>query len=179
MPAGGGVAGQPVWAYLVGSSAMVLVDPGDPTGPAFDAAVAAAEARGGSIVAVALTHADPDHAAGAETVREVLGVPVHVGPGGGHDLPFRVTEIDDGMRLEAGALALRAVRAPGPRPDHLGFIVEDAAGRPVAVLAGDLDGVRGARSIPAPADEAAWAGSVARLRAAAPDVPWFGGHPRR
>ena len=36
MPAGGGVAGQPVCAYLVGRRRFVLVDPGDPTGPALE-----------------------------------------------------------------------------------------------------------------------------------------------
>ena len=39
MPAGGGVAGQPVHAYLVGRRACVLVDPGDPTGPGLDRAI--------------------------------------------------------------------------------------------------------------------------------------------
>ena len=130
-------------------------------------------------MAVALTHADPDHAAGAEAIREELDVPVYVGPGGGRDLPFRVTEVEDGAIIEAGAMALRVVGTPGPRPDHIAFVVEAPDGRPVAVLAGDLDGVRGARAMPGPADDAAWAGSVARLRSAAPDVPWFGGHPPR
>ncbi len=177
MPAGGGVNGQPVNAYLVGGSAMVLVDPGDPLGPALDQALAVAADRGATIVAVALTSPDPDHAGGAEAIREALDVPVYVGPGGGHDLPYRVTEIGDGTVIEAGAMALRAVVTPGPRPEQLAFIVEDAAGTPVAVLVGDLDGARGARSLLGPADDAAWAGSVARLRSAAPDAPWLGGHP--
>ncbi len=179
MPAGGGVAGQPVNAYLVGTSEFILVDPGDPTGPGLDRATALAEASGGRIVAVALTHTDPDHAAGAEAIREELDVPVHVGPGGGRDLPFRVTETEDGAVIEAGAMALRVVGTPGPRPDHISFVVEAPDGRLVAVIAGDLDGVRGARAMPGPADDAAWAGSVARLRSAAPGVPWFGGHPPR
>ena len=42
MPAGGGVAGQPVSAYLVGRRRLVLVDPGDPSGPAIDRALALA-----------------------------------------------------------------------------------------------------------------------------------------
>lgn len=177
MPAGGGVAGQPVCSYLVGTIAGWIVDPGDPTGPGLEAAIAAAEARGTQIAGIALTHADPDHASGAEALRERLDVPVAVGPGGGHDLPFAVTEIDDGTILDAGALVLRVVSTPGPRPDHLAFVVEDARGAPIAVLAGDLDGRRGARSLPGPADDAAWAGSVARLRSAARDAPWLGGHP--
>ncbi len=177
MPAGGGVSGQPMYAYLVGASAMVLVDPGDPLGPALDQAMAVAADRGATIVAIALTSPDPDHAGGAEATRDVLDVPVYVGPGGGHDLPYLVTEIEEGAVIEAGAMALRAVVTPGPRPEHLAFIVEDAGGVPVAVLAGDLDGIRGARSLPGPADDAAWADSVAQLRSAVPDVPWFGGHP--
>ena len=66
MPAGGGVAGQPVCAYLVGRRRFVLVDPGDPTGPALDRALALAAERGGADRGVALTHVDADHAAGAE-----------------------------------------------------------------------------------------------------------------
>ena len=80
MPAGGGVAGQPVSAYLVGRHRFVLIDPGDPTGPALDRALEIAAARSGAIAAVALTHVDPDHAAGAEAVAERLGIPVLAGP---------------------------------------------------------------------------------------------------
>ena len=110
MPAGGGVAGQPVNAYLVGRAAFVLVDPGDPTGEALDRALEVARARGGRIVAVALTHADPDHAAGAEAIAEQLGVPVLVGPGGGRHLPYETRELGDGEVIDAGD-----VRAPGRR----------------------------------------------------------------
>ena len=95
MPAGGGVAGQPVCAYLVGRRRFVLVDPGDPTGPALDRALEIAAARGGAIEAVALTHVDPDHAAGAEAVAERLGIPVLAGPGGGRPLPYEVRELAD------------------------------------------------------------------------------------
>ncbi len=177
MPAGGGVAGQPVNAYLVGTSSVVLVDPGDPTGPALHRALEVVAGRGATLVAVALTHADPDHAAGAEAIREQLDVPVFVGPGGGRDLPYRVSEVEDGAVIDAGAMALRTVATPGPRPDHLAFVVEDAAGTAMAALVGDLDGVRGARSIPGPTDEAAWARSVTRLRSAAPEARWLPGHP--
>ncbi len=69
MPAGGGVAGQPVCSYLVGHRRFVLIDPGDPTGPALERAIELAAAAGGTIEAVALTHVDPDHAAGAEADR--------------------------------------------------------------------------------------------------------------
>ena len=148
MPAGGGVAGQPVCAYLVGRRRFVLIDPGDPTGPALDRALEIAAARGGAIEAIALTHVDPDHAAGAEAVAERLGIPVLTGPGGGRPLPYEVRELADLELLDAGDVELRAVLTPGPRPDHVAYLAADGA----FVLTGDLDGVRGARSIPGPAD---------------------------
>jgi glyoxylase-like metal-dependent hydrolase (beta-lactamase superfamily II)/8-oxo-dGTP pyrophosphatase MutT (NUDIX family) len=173
MPAGGGVAGQPVNAYLVGRQQFVLIDPGDPTGEGLGRAVAEAAARGGSIISILLTHADPDHAAGAEALREQLGIDVFVGPGGGRHLPYPVTEIDDGSTIEVGVVTLRVIRTPGPAPEHLAFVVGD--GR--FAITGDLDGRRGARSLFAPADGDAWKRSVARLRSVAPDAVWLGGHP--
>jgi glyoxylase-like metal-dependent hydrolase (beta-lactamase superfamily II)/8-oxo-dGTP pyrophosphatase MutT (NUDIX family) len=173
MPAGGGVAGQPVNAYLVGRTRHVLVDPGDPTGPALEGAMALAGEHGGSIDAVALTHADPDHAAGAEAVAELLGVGVVTGPGGGRHLPYAVRELADGDQVPAGDVPLRAIHAPGPGPEHVAYAGPDGRW----LISGDLDGVRGARSIPGPLDRDALAASVARVRAAAPDATWLGGHP--
>jgi glyoxylase-like metal-dependent hydrolase (beta-lactamase superfamily II)/8-oxo-dGTP pyrophosphatase MutT (NUDIX family) len=172
MPAGGGVAGQPVNAYVVGRASCVLVDPGDPTGEALERATEEARARGGRIVAVALTHADADHAAGAEQVAEQLGIPVLVGPGGGRHLPYETRELRDGAVVEVGDVPLRVVATPGPRPDHVVFVV----GEGQFVVAGDLGGVRGARSIFGPPDEAAWARSVAVLRSVAPGARWLPGH---
>jgi glyoxylase-like metal-dependent hydrolase (beta-lactamase superfamily II)/8-oxo-dGTP pyrophosphatase MutT (NUDIX family) len=173
MPAGGGVAGQPVSAYLVGRRRFVLVDPGDPSGPALDRALELARELGGSIAAVALTHVDPDHAAGAQAVAEILGIPVLVGPGGGASLPYATFELGDLDLLDAGDIELRVFSTPGLRRDHLAFV--DAAAR--FVIAGDLDGVRGARSIAGPVDLPALAASVERVRAAAPDAVWLTGHP--
>ena len=173
MPAGGGVAGQPVSAYLVGRRRFVLVDPGDPSGPALDRALALAHARGGAIEAIALTHVDPDHAAGAQAVAEILGIPVFVGPGGGASLPYVTRELRDLDMLDAGDIGLQVLSTPGLRRDHVALV--DAGGR--FVIAGDLDGVRGARSIPGPVDPAVLAASVARVRAVAPEAVWLAGHP--
>jgi glyoxylase-like metal-dependent hydrolase (beta-lactamase superfamily II)/8-oxo-dGTP pyrophosphatase MutT (NUDIX family) len=173
MPAAGGVAGQPVNSYLLGRSSFVLVDPGDPTGPGLERAIEEAERRGGRIVGIALTHADPDHAAGAEALREQLGVEVYGGPGGGRHLPYPLIEIADREPLDVGDVPLVAVATPGPRADHLAFVV----GAGEHVVAGDLDGRRGRRSIHGPADEEAWARSVATLRSVAPAARWLAGHP--
>jgi glyoxylase-like metal-dependent hydrolase (beta-lactamase superfamily II)/8-oxo-dGTP pyrophosphatase MutT (NUDIX family) len=173
MPSAGGVAGQPVNGYLVGRQDFVLIDPGDPTGDGIDAAVEEAARRGGRIVAIALTHADPDHAAGAESLREQFGVEVIVGPRGGRYLPYPVRETGDAMELGVGDVPLRVVATPGPAAEHLAFVVENGA----FVVAGDLDGWRGARSILGPPDHPAWERSVARLRSVAPAARWLGGHP--
>jgi len=173
MPAGGGVAGQPVSAYLVGRRRLVLVDPGDPSGPALDRALELARDVGGSIAAVALTHVDPDHAAGAQAVAEILGIPVLVGPGGGASLPYATRELRDRDLLDAGDIELRVLSTPGLRLDHLAFV--DAAAR--FAIAGDLDGVRGARSITGPVDLPVLRASVERVRATAPNAVWLTGHP--
>lgn len=173
MPAGGGVAGQPVNAWLVGRRRFVLIDPGDPTGPALDTAVDLAAARGGAIEAVALTHVDPDHAAGAEALAERLAIPVFTGPGGGRPLPYAVHELADQATLAAGDVPLQAVSAPGPRADHLAFLIGDGS----LVISGDLAGPRGARAVFGPPDGGAWQASRARLQAIAPGARWLAGHP--
>ena len=173
MPAGGGVAGQPVNAYLVGRERFVLVDPGDPTGPGLDRAVEEAARRGGRIEAIALTSAEPDHAAGAESLREQLGIGVLAGPAGGRYLPYPVDEVDDGAVIDAGDVPLRVTATPGLEPDGLAFVV----GEGQFAVTGDLDGRRGERSVFGPVDEAARQDSVERLRRAAPNARWLGGHP--
>ena len=174
MPAGGGVAGQPVCAYLVGRRRFVLVDPGDPTGPALERAIDLATERGGSIEAIALSHVDPDHAAGAESIAERLGIPVIAGTGAGRWLPYVVREAADLEVILHADVALQVIRTPGLRPDHLAFIV----GGGTSVISGDLDGVRGARSVVGPVDPIAIAASRERLGRLAPAAFRLPGHPR-
>jgi 8-oxo-dGTP pyrophosphatase MutT (NUDIX family) len=172
MPAGGGVAGQPVCAYLVGRGRFLLVDPGDPTGPALERCLEEAAGRGGTIAAIALTHADPDHHGGAEGLAERLEVPVLAGSGASRRLPYPVRALADGEAVEEVDVAVRALATPGPRPDHLAYVIGDDS----AVLTGDLDGRRGARMLPGPSDEAAWMASRDRLDALG-SLPRLGGHP--
>jgi glyoxylase-like metal-dependent hydrolase (beta-lactamase superfamily II)/8-oxo-dGTP pyrophosphatase MutT (NUDIX family) len=174
MPAGGGVPGQPVCAYLVGRERLVLVDPGDPTGPALERALATAAAQGGSIVGVALTQVDPDHAASAEGIALMLNVPIVTGPGGRWPLPYPVQEVADGAVVPFGDVRLEAIATPGPGREHLAFLVGE---RPDLVLSGDLDGRRGARMIPRPWDETAAAASREIVRQRAPGATWHPGHP--
>jgi glyoxylase-like metal-dependent hydrolase (beta-lactamase superfamily II)/8-oxo-dGTP pyrophosphatase MutT (NUDIX family) len=176
MPAGGGVAGQPVCAYLLGRTRHVLIDPGDPTGPGLERAIAIAAERGGSIAAIALTQVDPDHAGGAEGLALTLDVPIFAGPGAGRPLPYAVQPVGDGERLTVSDAPVVAIRAPGPRPDHVAFNVGAPDDSPF-VVAGDLGGLRGARTVLPAADAAATAASIERLRTFAPAAAWLSGHP--
>ena len=178
MPAGGGVAGQPIASYLVGRARFVVVDPGDPTGPGLELAMAIAAERGGTIEAIALTQVAPDHAGGAEGLAEILGIPILAGPGGGRVLPFEVLELSAFEATAAtqvvpfGDVPLLAVHTPGPVPEHLAFAVGEGL-----VIAGDLDGIAGARSIVAPADVAATERSRVLLAEPFPVAAWLPAHP--
>lgn len=172
MPAGGGIAGQAIAAYLVGRRKFVLVDPGDPTGPGLELVLAVAAERSGAIEAVALTQVAPDHAAGAEGIAELLGVPVLAGPGGGRPLPYDVSELADLEVVAFGDVHLRAIHAPGPAPEHLAFAVGSDL-----VIGGDLDGSVGSRTIALPPDPAAMARSRGRLAELRPGATWLSAHP--
>ena len=74
-------------------------------------------------------------------------------------------ELTDGAVIDVGDVPLRALAMPGPRPDHVTWLIGDGDAR--TALTGDLDGVRGARSVQGPADGAAWTASRTRLTAVA------------
>jgi glyoxylase-like metal-dependent hydrolase (beta-lactamase superfamily II)/8-oxo-dGTP pyrophosphatase MutT (NUDIX family) len=165
----GSVPGQTVNAYLVGRRDVVVVDPGDQSDAAADAILGAVDVAGGRVVAIALTHVDPDHAGGAEGLAIRLDVPILAGPGSGRDVPFDVRELADGARLP-GDGGLTAIRTPGPRRDHVSFGLEVGG-----LIAGDLVGGRGSRSVLGPPDEAAWQASLDRIAALRPRT-LFPGH---
>ena len=165
----GGVPGQTVNCYLVGRQELVVVDPGDPSDAAAEAILAVAAERGGRVAAIAVTHVDPDHAAGAEPLALRLGLRVIVGPGGGRVLSHHVEEVADGQRVTAGDVELTVVAVPGPRPDHVAYLIgADSAENGPDVLVGDLVGERGSRAIPGPPDGPAWQRSLVRLAGIGP-----------
>jgi glyoxylase-like metal-dependent hydrolase (beta-lactamase superfamily II)/8-oxo-dGTP pyrophosphatase MutT (NUDIX family) len=163
----GAVPGQTVNCYIVGEREVVVLDPGDPSDAAAEAIIAAASERGARLAAIALTHVDPDHAAGAEALALRLDLPILAGPGAGRDLPYLVRELSDGERISVGDIELEVMAAPGPRPDHVAFAVR-AQGAGTVVLAGDLVGGRADRAILGPPDAAAWSASLERIRGLGP-----------
>ena len=173
----GGVPGQAVNSYLVGRRRVVLVDPGDPSDEAAAALLDMVAASGGEIVAIALTHVDPDHAAGAEGLALRLDLPIYCGHGGGRPLPYAVRELADGERITDGDVGLEAISTPGVRPDHVAYAIDGAneGSEAPLILSGDLVGPRAAQAVPGPVDEPARATSVDRLAARRPSV-LFPGH---
>jgi glyoxylase-like metal-dependent hydrolase (beta-lactamase superfamily II) len=174
LPSAGGVEGQSVNAYLVGRRDVVVVDPGDPSDAAAEALLDLARKRSATIAAVVLTHADPDHAAGAEALAGRISVPIYAGPGAGRDLPHDVVELADGGRVPVGDIELAVLATPGVRADHIALA---AAG---FFLAGDVVGPGPSRSILGPPDVPAWLASLDRLAALGPRrlLPGHGDPPR-
>ncbi|MDQ2965113.1 MAG: MBL fold metallo-hydrolase, partial [Chloroflexota bacterium] len=162
LPGAGGVAGQSVNAYVVGRREAVVVDLGDPSDEAAEALLEVARARGATILGVVLTHADPDHAAGAESLAGRIGVPIYAGPGAGRDLPHDVVELADGGRVPVGDTDLTVLATPGHRADHIALASDGF------VLVGDLVGPGPSRSILGPPDRAAWTTSLRRLEGLQP-----------
>jgi len=73
---------------------------------------------------VLVTHAHPDHAAGAAAIaRANPGVRFHKHPWPGEDEKFGVEwqTLDDAARVDVGAEALTVLHTPGHSPDHLAF----------------------------------------------------------
>ena len=102
----GGAPGTSVTMTVVGQGALTVVDPGDPSPEALAAILAAAADLGGSIVAIALTSADPERAAGADELAERTGAPVFAPFGARRVLPFAVEELEPGVPIPLGDAGL-------------------------------------------------------------------------
>ena len=111
-------------SYVVGEGVAAVIDPG----PSIDShlAVLAEAVAGATDVAILLTHAHDDHAAGAARLACLSGGCV-LGPGSDRDL-------EDGERIHTSAGDLVAVSTPGHARRHFCFHHPGAA----AVFVGDL-----------------------------------------
>jgi hydroxyacylglutathione hydrolase len=102
---------DPSWlsnAYLVADHAggtAVFVDSGAPLEPLH----AAVERHGVNVTHLLTTHADPDHIAGDDELRERYGLEIVKGP------------------LRTGELMIDALPTPGHKDDHLTFVVDGEA----------------------------------------------------
>jgi glyoxylase-like metal-dependent hydrolase (beta-lactamase superfamily II) len=108
--------------YLVGSSELVVIDPGPPIEGHLQAIERAAAEAGGTIRWVTVTHHHLDHAPAARPLAERTGAEL---------LAFRHpqgvdpdTEVGEGFVLQAPGLRLRALHTPGHASDHLCWLLE-------------------------------------------------------
>jgi 8-oxo-dGTP pyrophosphatase MutT (NUDIX family) len=102
----GGAPGTPVTMTVVGRSDLTVVDPGDPSPEALATILAAAAELGGSIVAIVLSTADPERAAGADELAERTGAQVFAPIGARRVLPFAVEELEPGAPIPLGDAGL-------------------------------------------------------------------------
>lgn len=159
--------------YVVdaGDGALIAVDPGPALDAHRDALLAYAAGRGARYAAIIVTHGHPDHFPGAAPLAAATGAPVAAHPAArfSHD-----RTLEDGERLRVGALALRALHAPGHARDHLVFVLDEEG----ALFTGDVVVGRGTVVIAPPGgDMRAYQRTLARLRTDYGDaLSLYGGH---
>lgn len=106
--------------YLVGTDAVVVLEPGeDRSDGHLDRIVEAVGAR--PVVAVIPSHGHEDHWTLAPALAERLGAPVAFA---GRAAGFRVDWIlKEGDRLDVGGLRVDVLHTPGHTPEHLSFLL--------------------------------------------------------
>ena len=160
--------------YVVGGDPCVVIDPGPALADHLDAveiAVGSAE-----VVAIALTHGHPDHAAGAPELALRLGAPVAASRASAElaDIELPAVELTPGRELAFEGGSLTAIRAPGHSPDHVCFHWPEAD----ALFTGDVILGEGTSMIAPPeGDLAAYLETLRRLRDLAAGVIYPGHGP--
>jgi glyoxylase-like metal-dependent hydrolase (beta-lactamase superfamily II) len=148
--------GTNTYLAIAGSDA-IAIDPGPADASHIDAILAAAERRGATIGAIAVTHGHPDHAPGAKLLHERAGAPVYAHPLA--TFPFDVS-VRDGDRIVAGDAILGVLETPGHAREHVVFTLEPEA----ALFTGDVVIGRGTVVIAPPnGDMRAYQATLARL----------------
>jgi glyoxylase-like metal-dependent hydrolase (beta-lactamase superfamily II) len=117
-PNPGMMTGPGTNSYLVGTSELVVVDPGPDEASHVDALV---ETGAGRIRWIVVTHTHPDHAPAAAQLAERTGAEV-IGFGARDGFePDRV--VGEGFELAGDGFCLRAVHTPGHASNHLCWLL--------------------------------------------------------
>ena len=151
--------------WLVGLGPTLVIDPG----PADREHLEAVVREAGGVTAIILTHHHPDHAPGAELLRDMTGVPVVAfDPRPGEE------RLEDGAVITTVGASLTAVHTPGHTPDHL--ILVDGDSR--SMFTGDMVLGRGTSVIDPPeGDLSAYVASLRRMLSLEPGALYPGHGP--
>lgn len=114
-------------SYLVASGgAGVLIGAGSDDTEVLRGLYSALDTFGVTLTALMLTHAHPDHCAGAAAVAERYDVPVFAHPLEQSRLDFSTQPLHDSENVTVGTSVLRALHTPGHSPGHLSFFLPHA-----------------------------------------------------
>jgi glyoxylase-like metal-dependent hydrolase (beta-lactamase superfamily II) len=148
--------------YLIGTSDLVLVDPG-PADDAHLAAMEAAIAARGTLRSILVTHTHRDHAPGAAALAQATGAQV-VGFGPAEEFTPDLS-VGEGWTVTvataSGNMTLEAVHTPGHASDHLCWLLRESR----TLLTGDHV-MHGSTVVinPPDGDLGAYLASLARVR---------------
>ena len=128
-PNPGPMTGPGTNTYIVGTGPSVVIDPAVEDETYLDEIKRVAS----DVSEILITHRHPDHVGGAAALAAHWGVPVRAfgrADAGGAS----VTPLYDGEFVDIGGSRLRALHLPGHAPDHVCFLMEEAA----SLFAGDV-----------------------------------------
>lgn len=116
-------------SYLIGKHEIAVLDPGPALEGHVEALLAAAEARGGKIRWILLTHTHQDHAPASLALKERTGAEI-LGqsplPGDPAQALIRVDHhLNHHDRLGTDEFSLRALHTPGHVGNHLCYLLEE------------------------------------------------------
>lgn len=154
--------------YVVGSGALVVIDPGSPYPDEQDRLLRFLReliSEGRWVTSVLLTHYHADHVGGALVLGAALGVPVRAHASTASRIAGVVPDLDDGQVIDLPGprpIRLRCLLTEGHARGHIAFLDEASK----ALIAGDL--VAGGSTIvidPPEGDLGVYLASLRRLRA--------------
>lgn len=124
-PNPGMMTGPGTNAYIIGSRALALIDPG----PENDVHLAAMiKTVGDQLRWILCTHTHHDHSPGARALKRATGAEVigmHAPAGASQDAGFAPDRVlKHGETLDCGDFALRAVHTPGHASNHICYLLE-------------------------------------------------------
>lgn len=131
--------------YLIGcqrTGEAIVIDPPRDIGPI----LAAARSEGVRITRITETHIHADFVSGARELARATGATLLLSAEGGPDWQYRYAAeagaqlLHDGDQIVMGGVRLEVWHTPGHTPEHLSFVVIDAARseEPVAMVTGDF-----------------------------------------